>query len=667
MATYIVTGGTGFIGRHVIPLLLEREPDAQVHVLVRPGSVESLAELSSAWAGGDRVHPLIGDLTAPGLGLDGAPPAAENVLHLGAIYDLTVGEEQSQTNVDGTRAVIDLARELGATLHHMSSIAVAGDYRGTFSEHDFDLGQGFQTPYHRTKFESERLVREAEGLRWRIYRPSAVVGDSKTGEITKIDGPYYFFPLFRALAHMPASLPVPSVNIGATNVIPVDYVAAATVELMRQPGRDGQVFHLLSPRPQPLSEITEALTAAAGGPRRMPGLPAAAAAKPFLNSRSLAGAMARFGVPADLLKISVLPTVFTSVDTEKALEGTGIRVPEFSEYAGNLWRYWEHELDPNRNRRDPEGGPLVGRHVMITGASSGIGRASALAVAAKGATVILLARRGAELDEVVNEIREAGGSAFGYPCDITDAESVEHTIKAVLSDHDHVDMLVNNAGRSIRRALHRSTDRMHDFERTMAVNYFGAVRLILALLPQMRDRRFGHIVNISSAGVQFSTPRFAAYVASKAALDKFTEVAAAEMLADGVTFTTIHMPLVKTPMIAPTKNYEVFPSRSPEWAAALVVRALTERPKRIDTPGGTAGEYWGLFNPRIKDLALHELYRRFPDSPAAKGEALEESDESASASEAPTRTREQRRPPKAVRVVARTARKATKLIPGVYW
>jgi thioester reductase-like protein len=215
MATYIVTGGTGFLGRAVLPLLLEHDETAQIHVLVRAGSVAKLEAQVSAIPGGDRVHPLVGDLTEPELGVD-SPPPADHVLHLGAIYDITAGDEQASTNVEGTRSVVELAAKLGATLHHVSSVAVAGDYPGTFSETDFDCGQGFPTPYHRTKFEAEKLVREREGLTWRVYRPSAVVGNSVTGEMDKIDGPYYLFPGLALLAKLPAALPVPIPNLGAT-------------------------------------------------------------------------------------------------------------------------------------------------------------------------------------------------------------------------------------------------------------------------------------------------------------------------------------------------------------------------------------------------------------------------------------------------------------------
>lgn len=311
--------------------------------------------------------------------------------------------------------------------------------------------------------------------------------------------------------------------------------------------------------------------------------------------------------------------------------------------------------EPN-GRRPRE---LAGRHVIITGASSGIGRAAAGAVARKGARVLLLARRAEELDAVVAEIRGEGGDAFGYPCDITDGDSVERTVAAVLAEHGHVDMLVNNAGRSIRRAIHRSTDRFHDFERTMAVNYFGALRLTLALLPQMRERHFGHIVNISSAGVQVATPRFAAYLASKAALDKFTEVAAVETLADGVTFTTIHMPLVRTPMIAPSGNQG--PAETPEWAAATIVRALVERPKRIDVPLGTIAEYGALLTPRLRDRILHRYYRALPDSPAARGEDAEVPRTEESGPE-PARARNP-----ALRATGTALRRVGRWVPGTHW
>ncbi|MDJ0392682.1 SDR family oxidoreductase [Rhodococcus sp. G-MC3] len=666
MANYIVTGGTGFLGQNVLPLLLERDPTAEVHVLVRPQSIAKLEQQVSTLEGKDRVHPLVGDLTEPGLGVKEEPSGIDHIIHLGAIYDMTAGDEQASTNVDGTRAIVDLAVRTGARLHHVSSIAVAGDFRGHFTENDFDKGQGFPTAYHRTKFESEEIVRES-GVDWRVYRPSAILGHSETGAIDKIDGPYFFFPFFAELAKLPAALPITVPDIGSTNVVPVDYVAAALVELVHRNPQGRSVFHLVNPEPQSMLEVYSAFSAAAGSKARVVGIPGAVAApvvSPRLDAIRIGrnALLTRFGVPPVMLDHLTLPTVFDSEATQNALSGSGITPPPLTAYADTLWKHWKRALDPDRARKQDPRGPLVGRHIVITGGSSGIGQASAEAAARKGATVILLARGAEQLDAVVAEIRASGGDAYGYPCDITDTESVDQTVKAILSEHDHVDMLVNNAGRSIRRSLYRSTDRLHDFERTMAVNYFGAVRLVLALLPQMRERRFGHVVNISSAAVQSHTPRFAAYVASKAALDGFAEVAAAETLSDGISFTTIHMPLVATPMITPTGDKNVGPVVSPEKAGAMVIRALIDKPKRIDTPLGTLGQFGSIFTPKGKDRTMHQFYRRFPDSAAARGEKTEKP--SIPTDFAPKKQYDASTP---TARVAKLARRLGRVVPGANW
>jgi short-subunit dehydrogenase len=261
--------------------------------------------------------------------------------------------------------------------------------------------------------------------------------------------------------------------------------------------------------------------------------------------------------------------------------------------------------------------PLVGKTVMVTGASSGIGEATARAVAARGATVLLVARRADELARVRGEIVAAGGAAYAYPCDLTDGPAVERMIDAVLREHDGVDMLVNNAGRSIRRSLALSYDRLHDVERTMAINYVAPVRLILALLPRMVERGDGHVVNILTWGVQVKAPKFAAYIASKTALDTFSRIAGRETYGDGVTFTNIRLSLVRTDMIGPTDVYRRTPAMSPERAAAKVVRALEERPLTVNTLAGSVAEVLNLVAPRLSDAMSHAAAKRFPDSPAA--------------------------------------------------
>jgi NAD(P)-dependent dehydrogenase (short-subunit alcohol dehydrogenase family) len=325
------------------------------------------------------------------------------------------------------------------------------------------------------------------------------------------------------------------------------------------------------------------------------------------------------GIPPEMLRVATFVPVFDSTATRQALAGSGIKAPRLASYAEPIWRYWAEHLDPFRARRHGPRGELDGRTVVITGASSGIGRASALKVAASGGIPLLIARRAPELDEVVAEIRKAGGQAFSYPCDLTDEDAVTKTVAQMVAEHGGVDMLVNNAGRSIRRSVRLSYDRMHDYERAMALNYFASVRLILELLPHMIEQRFGHIVNISSIGVQGIAPRFSAYVASKAALDYFSKVAATETHAEGVTFTTVHMPLVRTPMIRPTKLYDAFPAKTPEHAADMVLDALIRRPKQIGTPTGAAMQLSSALAPGIVDMIANQAYQLFPDSMAAGG------------------------------------------------
>ena len=262
--------------------------------------------------------------------------------------------------------------------------------------------------------------------------------------------------------------------------------------------------------------------------------------------------------------------------------------------------------------------PLVGRVVLVTGASSGVGEASAKAIAEQGATVLCVARRQDELDRVVGEIEAAGGSAHAFVCDLTDPVATDALVERLLAEHGAVDMLVNNAGRSIRRSLEFSYDRMHDFERTMAINYFGPVRLILGLLPAMRQQRFGHVVNIVTWGVQLKAPKFTAYIASKAALDTFSRIAGREAYFDNVTFTNLRLDLVRTDMIVATDAYRRAPAKSPQQAAALVVRALEDRPVTISTVAGRVGEVLNLLAPRLMDAGMALMASRMPDSRAAR-------------------------------------------------
>jgi NAD(P)-dependent dehydrogenase (short-subunit alcohol dehydrogenase family) len=257
--------------------------------------------------------------------------------------------------------------------------------------------------------------------------------------------------------------------------------------------------------------------------------------------------------------------------------------------------------------------------VVVTGATAGIGEDAAIKLAKGGAIVILAARTPEKLEATVAKIKAGGGKAFAYSCDISDMADCDRFVKQVLDKHGHVDILVNNAGRSIRRSIKYSFDRFHDFERTMQLNYFGALRLIMGFSPAMLERKSGQIINISSIGVLTNPPRFSAYVASKAALDSFSSCAASEYADRNVHFTTIYMPLVATAMTAPTKLYKAFPMLTPDEASDMVVDAVINRPARIATKLGMAGAASHVLAPRINEYILNQAYQLFPDSAAARG------------------------------------------------
>jgi NAD(P)-dependent dehydrogenase (short-subunit alcohol dehydrogenase family) len=677
--SYFVTGATGFIGRNLVELLLKRE--GTIYALVREGSRGRLEELINRWGAPEgRIVPVIGELSQPRLGCEDQMAELggkiDHFFHLAAIYDMTAdAESQRVANVEGTRNAVELAGSLEVGHFHMvSSIAAAGLYDGTFREDMFDEAEDLDVhPYFRTKHDSEAVVRSESEVPWRVYRPGIVVGHSETGEMDKIDGPYYFFKLIRRLRGVvPQWAPMLGVEGRKINLVPVDFVARAMDHIAHQEGLDGTAFHLTDPDPNTAGEVIDIFARAAHGPQSSVRIPASAVESfvPLLRTLAMVPpvglvadtVLGDLGIPRSVLTYVTWPTTFDSAQAQAALAGTDIRVPPLEAYADKLWDYWERHLDPDLYRdtsltsavRGQVGGsggvaevieqqipdellrlvrrvrgsaslePAVrGRVVMVTGGSSGIGRSAALKIADAGGIVLLVARTPEKLEETRELIERRGGTAHAYPCDLSDIDDLDRMADEVLAEHDHVDILVNNAGRSIRRSIALSYDRFHDFERTMQLNYFAPVKLILKLLPQMRERRSGQIVNISSIGVQTNTPRFSAYVASKAALDAFSRCIASEVIDDGVHITTIHMPLVRTPMISPTKMYNRFPTITPERAADMICEAIIHKPKRIATPMGTLGQLLYAINPKSMDYILNSAYKLFPDTRAARGEKAE--------------------------------------------
>ena len=600
--SYFITGGTGLIGKHLVERLIRR--GGRVGLLVRAATREANTEKLGDWAklaekAGGSLELYDGDLKQAKLGLsDLSPLDADHVFHLAALYDVSADSGKlERINVLGTEHLLEGLEEAGfkGVLHHVSSIAVAGTYKGLFKEEMLKEGQTMPHPYHRTKRDSEVLVRNLDGVRFRIYRPGAVVGDSKTGEMDRVDGPYFMFkPIQRARRAIPAWIPLLGPSGAGMNIVPVDFVADAIDHLAHSEGLDGKTFHVVDPDPPDMAGTIDAFLKAADGPRMRFRLPrrrskALSAGLEMLRSLPAAKAYLRrlavdMGAPADVVGLTNSKVTFDTTNLEAGLEGSGIECPRLKDYAPKLWRYYEEHLDPDIDWEKKWRTALEGKRILITGSSMGVGESLALYCGRIGAEVVLVARSKDKLEAVKKQIEDEGGVAYAMPADLSVMEECDRVAKETLQDIGPVDVIVNNAARSIRRRIADTVDRFHDYERTMQLNYFAPVRLVLAFLPSMRERKTGHIVSILTSGVFVGTPLFGAYLATKRALDAFTDTFASEFLHEGLEASSVYLPLVRTPMIAPTKGYENTPAITPEKAAEQILNAIANRTRRA-APG----------------------------------------------------------------------------------
>ena len=496
----------------------------------------------------------------------------------------------------------------------------------------FDEADGLDHPYFMTKHESEKIVRQESKVPWTVYRPALVVGDSRTGEMDKIDGPYYFFKIIQRMRQiLPPWMPSVGIEGGRINIVPVDFVVDCIDHLSHaKADYSGKCFHLVDPAGYRVGDVLDIFSRAAHAPKMNLFVNAALlgfvprgvkkslmALAPVRRIRN--AVMKDLGLPDDIFTFVNFPTRYDRRELDAALAGSGIECPNLRDYAWVLWDYWERHLDPDLFIDRSLKGTVGGKVVLVTGGSSGIGLAAAHKFAEAGAVTIICGRDVDKLDEACKQARARGYEFSAYAADIADMADCDRFVRLLIADHGGVDFLVNNAGRSIRRAIESSYERFHDFERTMQLNYFGALRVTMGLLPSMVAKKKGHVVNISSIGVLTNAPRFSAYVASKAALDAWTRCASSEFADVGVTFTTINMPLVRTPMIAPTQLYNNVPTLAPEEAADLIAQACIAKPVRIATRLGIAGELLHALMPRIAQIGMNTSFRMFPDSPAAKG------------------------------------------------
>jgi short-subunit dehydrogenase len=635
MASIFVTGGTGFLGRQVVERLAQR--GHRLGLLVRPATasrqrawLDAVTATATARGGSLTLHH--GDVLEHHLG-GVALDAYTHVIHAAAIYDLEANEDlQTTVNVEGTVNVLAAIRHAGgrAVLTHISSVAVAGDHKGVFREDDLDLSQSHPTPYHRSKFDAERRVREATDLAVRIVRPSAIVGDSKTGVADRHDGPYVLFSAIKTLRYaLPGWFPLVGFTKGHLDLVPVDFVADAIVHLALAPGLDGQTFHVVDPAPPTFRDAFNTLSHAAGGPQITRSLGGAPKLIPGLGDMigglgAVAGlkgaAMEQLGVPAVFERARNFDVRFDTTRADATLSAAGLRCPPLASYAPALWDHWSRHLDPERTPDLRRTRGVLGKRVLITGASSGVGEALARLVARHGGEVVLVARRQDELERVASEIRADGGVAHVVACDLSDLDAADALVTHVLDTLGPIDILVNNAARSIRRTIPETYDRPNDYERTMRLNYLAPVHLCLGFLPSMVERQSGHIVSVLTAGTHMPTPRFAAYVSSKAALSAFTDTLAAEYLHENVHATSVFLGWVKTPMMTATEKYKARAESddgvtTPEAAAAWILDGIVAKKRHVKTATTTRRFALTQISPLAMTRALSYVYRIYHDQP----------------------------------------------------
>ena len=583
MTTYAVSDAASLLGRTLVKELLLRPECERIFVFCAPGAVRGGIE---PWGKDDRVTPAV------------AGPDSVDASQTGGVeVDHAISLEQH-----GAQRLLEFARRSGARRFHLVA----------------------------TGFHTAPSLLEAGRPEIRLYETGVIFGDVATGEALQ-EAP--LLEVVSRLARLPKSLPLMAPALGYANVVPASYAAAALCSLIHDDRHHSIYSRVDAAQPQAIRDIYNAFAEAAGAPRIVWTIPrqgvralaAVWAVAERLPGVSVVGeaVASELGAPTRLLRRWNQSAASDAAPTHARLASEGMLVPPLRDYAGVVYQKWRAEADPDRASRAWRTSGLKDRTVMVTGASSGIGRSTALRVARDGARVLVVARRTDELERLCSEIESEGGTAQAFTCDLSNGDSVDRLLARVLADPRGVDVLVNNAGRSIRRPIIDATDRFHDYERTMAVNYFAAVRLTLGLLPGMYERRSGRVINVTTQGIENHAPRFSAYLASKAALDEFGVVAGRELLSRGITFSSIRLPLVMTDMMAGAADNGAFwgiPPMSAERAAALVHGAIFARDERVSMllPAGWPTEIMSRLAPRTTRAFFH--LAGFESLPNATGE-----------------------------------------------
>ena len=650
MSRCFVTGASGLIGKHLVDILLDN--GHQVTLLLRNPESPDKKRLTDKWVKkaemarkhgrGSDISIWNGDVTRPDLGVDNglALTDMDHIYHLAAVYNLEANKTITlDTNVKGTERLLEKMDndKFKGCLHFAGSVSIAGNYKGEFTERMFSEGQEHGHVYNRSKYLAEKIVREKLAGRStydiRIYRPSHIVGNSTTGEMDKIDGPYYGFVAISAMKRkLPPWFPIimPKTKT-LMDMVPVDYVAKAmyTLSMMEKTELPDDLFcfHLTDPNAPTLTEATEMMLKAAGGPRvnfTFSTQMVNAYLGLFKQAANLKGVeMVKDGIldslniPLGIFDAMLFNVRFGSGETTRILRKKGLEPPPFESYVETLWDYYHRHLDPERTKEELSDAAFRGKVVVITGGSEGIGFASAKRCAQYGATVVLAARNREKLEIACRELepiaKQNGGSVEAVTCNVSDLDDCDNLVSHVLQHYEYVDILFNNAGLSIRRSIGKAVDRFHDYQRTMQTNYFGPLKIVLGLLPSMEKRRSGHILYSSTMNTMAPTPWFSAYAASKSAMDAIGDSLAGEYADKHIYFSSLKFPLIKTGMLAPTKDYDDIPLASPDFAAQMFVDAVLKKLRRNITGLGLAMSIAGLFTPKALTQVYNYIFRVWAD------------------------------------------------------
>ncbi|MBX6381658.1 MAG: SDR family NAD(P)-dependent oxidoreductase [Microbispora sp.] len=631
MKAFLVTGASGFLGRRLILELRTTHPGTPLWALVRAPSQPAFRRwLAENRVPADGLVIVDADLTLENCGLDDhvldrLRAHEVSVYHCAAHYDLANDDPglNWKTNVEGTERVLRLAESVGAvSVNHASTVAVAGDYRGVWTEDHLPEATRWHNEYSRTKHQAERLVLESSVPATRVFRYGVLVGDAATGTYFKNDGVYSFFRAIKAISGLvPKGMPLPTFGWGRIPICPVDHAARATVALADAAGPGHSVFHIFEDEVPRADDLMRMVYRAAGHGRSLNAGWAGHLVQWFTErarhdsvltnlKNDVRDILAEAGLPTFLLNELNQPTQFTNRATAARLRALGIRSTRFERYAPRLWHGWlAATAVESREKAD---GFFRGKHVLMTGATSGIGRSIFRKVLDRGAAVLVLGRNKEKLDEALSGVpAEAAGRVRFVECDLLDDESISRALREIGDSGVPVDVFIHSAGVSIDRSFLDMSVDLGEVSRMTQVNFLAPLRIMRAVLPGMLGRADARIASLSSISTQMNIPGFGPYAATKRALDQVFGALPTELLSKGVSFTTVRLPLVKSPMTRLNLRLRNAPMQSESAAAELVLSAVAEGRPVAGVPLGRALEVLGVLHPRLASLVSNLGWKVF--------------------------------------------------------